>query len=210
MENDDFCKWADRIEAAKKLAYEAHEGQKRKYSDKPYIVHPTEVAFHVEILNDSGISDEAWEVMIAAAWLHDVLEDCPLITPDDIVRECGESVLRLVQELTNPSHGSQAPRAVRKQQDLQHLAGVSREAKIIKMIDRTCNLQDTMYCDSPKFLKLYLEESWNLWHVIKDAHKEWAWKLMSTIITMSVYLHEVYGISPSTVWERKNGAVCVR
>ena len=58
------------ITAAKMMAGKAHEGQFRKYSGLPYIIHPIEVATTVEAY---GGTDE----MIAAALLHDVVEDCP-------------------------------------------------------------------------------------------------------------------------------------
>src|SRR5690606_5988102 len=91
-------------------------------------------------------------LMGAAAWLHDVLEDCPHISPDEIVEASGEAVLKLVRELTNPSKGVKAPRAVRKQMDRDHLKHVSWDAKIIKLFDRICNLRDLEQCPDRDFL----------------------------------------------------------
>ena len=51
------------------LAVRAHEGQKRKYTGFPYITHPARVAGRV------GILPVVTEEMVAAAYLHDVLED---------------------------------------------------------------------------------------------------------------------------------------
>lgn len=56
----------DIIENARTVAERAHRGQFRRDGTTPYLSHPAGVA---GILND-----EAPEV-IAAAWLHDVLED---------------------------------------------------------------------------------------------------------------------------------------
>lgn len=57
-------------ERARIFATQAHAdaGQKRKFTDEPYIVHPAAV---VELLMSANPSEE----MIAAAWLHDVVED---------------------------------------------------------------------------------------------------------------------------------------
>jgi len=72
-------------------AQEAHDGQKRA-SGEPYFIHPCAVA---QILMDLGLD----AATIAAAFLHDVLEDTSA-TEDDIRREFGDEVLRLVAGVT--------------------------------------------------------------------------------------------------------------
>ncbi len=57
------------IASAEEWATELHEGQFRKYTSEPYIVHPRAVA---RLVADHGGSPD----MVAAAWLHDVVEDC--------------------------------------------------------------------------------------------------------------------------------------
>ena len=69
----------------------AHANQKRA-SGEPYFIHPCAVA---EILVDLGLDPAT----IAAALLHDVIEDTP-VTEDDIRREFGEEVLSLVSGVT--------------------------------------------------------------------------------------------------------------
>lgn len=54
------------IERAREFATKAHEGQTRWDKTTPYITHPQAVA--------NAVDDEAKPV----AWLHDVLEDCPV------------------------------------------------------------------------------------------------------------------------------------
>ena len=76
---------------AYEYAKEAHSNQKRA-SGEPYFIHPCAVA---DILMDLG-QDSA---TIAAALLHDVIEDTP-VTADDIKREFGEEVLTLVSSVT--------------------------------------------------------------------------------------------------------------
>ena len=72
-------------------AKEAHEGQKRA-SGEPYFIHPCAVA---QILMELGLD----AATIAAAFLHDVLEDTSA-TEDDLRREFGEEILRLVAGVT--------------------------------------------------------------------------------------------------------------
>lgn len=105
---------------------QAHDGQRRKYNDRPYIQHPARVAGRV------AARPQATEVMAAAAFLHDVVEDTPH-TLDEILAEFGPEVARLVAELTNPSNGSKAPRRERERIDRDHLAVVSVEAKVIRL-----------------------------------------------------------------------------
>ena len=73
------------------FAREAHRNQKRA-SGEPYFIHPCAVA---EILIDLGLDAET----IAAALLHDVIEDTP-VTEEDVRREFGEGVLTLVSGVT--------------------------------------------------------------------------------------------------------------
>ena len=81
----------DAIERAYTLAAFAHEGQNRK-SGEPYIRHPVAVASLVAGL---GLDD----VSVAAALLHDTVEDTPL-TIEEIDDELGDEVAMLVDGLT--------------------------------------------------------------------------------------------------------------
>ena len=70
--------------------------QLRKYSDEPYIVHPTAV---VKTLQDARIIDES---VLAAAYLHDVLEDTAT-TPGEVAQKFDQRVVTLILENTNIS-----------------------------------------------------------------------------------------------------------
>lgn len=72
-------------------AEDMHKNQKRA-SGEPYFTHPCAVA---EILIDLGMDTPS----VAAAFLHDVIEDTPA-TPEDIKREFGDEVLTLVEGVT--------------------------------------------------------------------------------------------------------------
>lgn len=82
--------------AARAAAYAvvAHQGQVRKGTQFPYVVHPIGVA---HILRQYYPDDEALE---AAGYLHDVLEDTD--TPESFLRErFGDDVTDLVVGVTN-------------------------------------------------------------------------------------------------------------
>lgn len=109
-----------------------HKGQVRKYSNKPYITHPIRVAGRV------ATHKNATEVMVAAAYLHDVIEDCNA-SYGDIFNYFEEEVADLVLELTNDKNAV-GNRAKRKADQRAKIQASSYEAKLIKLIDRIDNL----------------------------------------------------------------------
>lgn len=148
------------INKAARFAALAHAGQYRKYSgaETPYITHPLRVAGRVSL--QEGATDE----MIAAAWLHDVLEDTE-VTEAELRSAFGDEVADLVVDLTNTSKSIKGlNRAGRRKVDHERLSHASNEAKVIKLADRLDNLSDLM--DDPlvpkDFAKLYVEESRSL------------------------------------------------
>ena len=82
------------IEDAYGFAAECHDGQLRKSGD-PYIVHPVDAAMTIAGLNLDGAA-------IAAALLHDVVEDCG-VPNQEIVRRFGDDVAHLVEGVTKLS-----------------------------------------------------------------------------------------------------------
>lgn len=149
--------------SAAKLAKEAHKGQVRDYTKRPYVEHPGRVAMQLALANQGP-------VVVAAGWLHDVLEDTP-VPASVIAHRTSIPVLALVEELTNPSKKRpDLPRAERKAMDCEHLAGVSQAAKLIKLFDCLDNLRD-MSGASKEFKAKYAQESSSLiWAMtINDA-----------------------------------------
>lgn len=159
-----------------KIASEAHRGQTRRYTGDPYVLHPMRVAGRVMLL----IS--ATPVEIAAAWLHDVLEDSKLTEKDLEDRGMPNSVIKLVMALTNPSKSmpEETPRATRKAVDFEHLAKQSPWVKKIKMIDRIDNLTEMSWHDKD-FMAIYCQESRGLAEAIGDADEDLKKELISLI-----------------------------
>jgi len=92
-----WCRLEDRARAFATAAHAAVK-QLRKYTGEPYIVHPAAVA---EIVKSVRHTPE----MIAAAWLHDVVEDTG-VTLEAIESEFGADVTSLVFWLTDQSKPS--------------------------------------------------------------------------------------------------------
>ena len=152
----------DLVAAARRFATEAHEriDQRRKYSNQPYQEHLKAVAEHV-----AGVTDDA--EMIAAAWLHDTVEDTPA-TFGDLERAFGRAVRDLVAELTDVSKPSDGNRSVRKAIDRHHLAQASARAKTIKLADLIDNTTDICRHD-PGFARIYLVEAAALLEVLGEG-----------------------------------------
>lgn len=158
------------INKAARFAALAHAGQYRKYSgkDTPYITHPMRVAGRVSL--QEGATDK----MIAAAWLHDVIEDTP-VTEGELRSGFGDEVADLVVDLTNTSKSIEGlNRAGRRKVDHERLSRASTEAKVIKLADRLDNLSDMT--DDPLvpegFRKLYIEESLSLIESLRGTGSE--------------------------------------
>ncbi|MFS7901646.1 putative GTP diphosphokinase, Guanosine-3',5'-bis(diphosphate) 3'-diphosphatase [Helianthus anomalus] len=83
------------VHDALKLAFEAHDGQKRR-SGEPFIIHPVEVA---RILGELELD---WE-SIAAGLLHDTVEDTNVVTFERIENEFGGTVRHIVEGETKVS-----------------------------------------------------------------------------------------------------------
>ncbi|MFP5214003.1 MAG: HD domain-containing protein, partial [Acidobacteriota bacterium] len=138
---------------ALQFAYDLHAGQRRK-SGAPYISHPCAVA---EILaRELRFKDP---VLLAAALLHDVVEDVPYITTEDIENRFGLTVAEIVDGLTKLER-YHMDRAILK--DLTHskiFLSASRRLGVllIKLVDRLHNLRTLHYLPLAKRQRIALE-----------------------------------------------------
>jgi len=149
----------DLISRARKFATSAHQHiqHRRKYTEQPYEVHLKAVARLVaEVTNDARL--------VAAAWLHDTVEDT-LATHTDIEAEFGEEIAILVYQLTDISRPGDGNRATRKAIDREHLARASAGAQTVKLADLIDNTADICRHDE-KFGRIFLVEARQLLEVL--------------------------------------------
>lgn len=153
------------VQKAQIFAIAAHAAvqQKRKYTNEPYIVHPAEVASIVASVEGST------EDMVAAAWLHDVVEDTG-VTITDINLNFGADIAALVGWLTDVSKPTDGNRAKRKAIDREHTAQAPAEAQTIKLADLISNSKSIMAHD-PEFAKTYLAEKRMLLEVMTKGDR---------------------------------------
>lgn len=120
------------FEEAVQFATKAHEGQIRKGTKKPYIVHPLEVADIVATMT----SDEE---ILSAAVLHDTIEDCAGVTEEILRAHFGERVASLV---AGESEDKSKSWEERKGTTIRRLKEESRELQMIALADKLSNMRD--------------------------------------------------------------------
>lgn len=149
-------------EKARLFATERHEGQVRKYTGEPYINHPAAV---VEIVR----SVPHTEAMLAAAWLHDTVEDT-CTTLQEVTDLFGIEVGAFVGMLTDVSKPIDGNRAFRKGMDCDHTAKAMPPAKTIKLADLIHNTASIVTHDI-QFAKVYLKEKELLLQVLQEGDR---------------------------------------
>ena len=130
------------------FAVEAHEGQKRKKSDIPYIYHPLNMACHALSM---GIKEDE---IIAAILLHDVVEDCEKTLDDLPVNDESKELIRLMTK--DKTKGSHNPETLEKYYG--ELAK-NPKAALIKCIDRCNNITTMSWGLGRDGIYRYIEET---------------------------------------------------
>ncbi|XP_074587583.1 putative GTP diphosphokinase RSH1, chloroplastic [Curcuma longa] len=147
------------VNDALKLAFEAHDGQKRR-SGEPFIIHPVEVA---RILGEHELD---WE-SIAAGLLHDTVEDTKVVTFDRIEKEFGRTVRHIVEGETKVSKlgklkckGADSSVQDVKADDLRQMfLAMTEEVRVIivKLADRLHNMRTLSHMPPHKQSSIALE-----------------------------------------------------
>ena len=120
------------VERAIEFATKAHEGQVRKGTTRPYIVHPLEVGKIVATMTDD-------EEIISAAILHDTVEDCEGVTVEGLAKEFSDRVASLVAQESEDKSKSWYER---KSATIERLRTASYEVKLIGLADKLSNMRD--------------------------------------------------------------------
>ncbi len=115
------------------FAARAHLNHVRKDRRTPYVSHPVRVALTVALV--FGFPEET---LVAAALLHDVLEDAPR-DYDDLAERFGRDVADLVACV---SKDARLPEPQREQEYDERLRAGPWQARLIKLADVYDNLQD--------------------------------------------------------------------
>ncbi|XP_058114236.1 putative GTP diphosphokinase RSH1, chloroplastic isoform X2 [Magnolia sinica] len=141
------------------LAFEAHDGQKRR-SGEPFIIHPVEVA---RILGELELD---WE-SIAAGLLHDTVEDTDVVTFERIEKEFGATVRHIVEVETKVSKlgklqckdSNESVQDVKADDLRQMFLAITEEVRVIivNLADRLHNMRTLSHMPPHKQSSIALE-----------------------------------------------------
>ena len=122
------------IVRALEFAAHKHRDQRRKDAlASPYINHP--IALANVLVHEGKVDDPA---VLSAALLHDTVEDTET-TPAELREVFGEKIAGIVLEVTDDKN---LLKAERKRLQIEHAAHLTREAKLVKLADKICNVRD--------------------------------------------------------------------
>ncbi len=146
-------KLTQKIQKALNLATDKHNGQMRKSSNLPYIVHP----FSVAIILSEYVEDEN---VIVAGLLHDLLEDVEGYYYEDLKKDFGEKVANIVRGVSedkdfNNGETDKETWQERKDQYLKNLRNDSQESFLVCAADKIHNLKS--------MLMIYEEQGDAMW-----------------------------------------------
>lgn len=136
---------------AYRYAENAHAGQKRA-SGEAYFIHPCAVA---EILIELGLDSAT----VAAAFLHDVIEDTPA-TEEDIRREFGDEILLLVSGVTKLDKIVFKSREEEEAENFRKIfVAMAKDIRviIIKLADRLHNMRSLNFLSKERQIKMAQE-----------------------------------------------------
>lgn len=136
----------------KAIAFAHHShgaiSQLRKFTGEDYIVHPEAVA---NILLEHGIDDD---ISLSIAWLHDVVEDCP-VNIQEIYNRFGYDIAFGVDALTKQDISGN--RARRNLHELSRISTQKSNIKSIKCADCLHNLESIIEHDV-NFARIWVSE----------------------------------------------------
>lgn len=158
------------VDKAAEFAIRAHQNQRRKISNLPYILHPMEVASIASTMTND-------EEVIAAALLHDTVEDTT-VTLDEIEEAFGPYITKLVQSETEDKMKNRSASDTwqkRKEDSLIELRdSEDRNIKILWLSDKLSNMRS--------FYRGFLREGdaiWEHFHEKNPMKQQWYYRCVA-------------------------------
>lgn len=163
------------VDKARIFAIKTHG--KQLYGLYPYALH---LAWVEEVLKRHGCSEDD---LLAAAWLHDIMEDCG-VSFEYIAKRFGSQIAKLVSLVSDMEGRS---RAERKRNTYTKLVACKEpRALALKLADRIANIEACREEGSNSLLRMYQKEHPDFAEMFRQAHKDdlacALWNTYSTLI----------------------------
>lgn len=163
---------SSKIEEAIVFAARAHEGQRRKAGDTPYIAHPIIVGW---ILSAQTCEED----VVIAGILHDTVEDAG-VSSADIARRFGGRVAMIVERVTEQD--KMQPWEVRKQRLLESIRTGPLEAKYVYCADKLHNIHSMS--------AMYRIHGDALWEMFSRGFEQQKWYAHSAVASLYANLDD--------------------
>jgi guanosine-3',5'-bis(diphosphate) 3'-pyrophosphohydrolase len=159
------------IQRASEFARRAHDGQ--QYGTGSF--HQNHLARVVATLQAFGETDE---VKIAAAWLHDAVEDTD-VTVADVRAEFGDDVADLVWRLTDEKGGNRRERHAKTHQKIREKSDAVR----VKLADRIANVESSIEQRTHLFGMYKAEHPAFREHLYREGEFPEMWQRLDGLLT---------------------------
>jgi len=136
---------------------------RRRYTDEPYIVHAADVVGILRAIPSAS------EVMLAAAWLHGLLDKTD-VTEEKLERVAGREVARICSALSARNVGLEGNRAMRLIMVNIKLLGGTRSVQTLKAAEIIANTRDIVERDRD-FARGWLKEKAVQIKLLEDCHE---------------------------------------
>lgn len=186
--------YGPKVGEALKLAADAFAMRERKGSGVPYLTHLLAVA--TIVMENGGDEDQ-----IAAAILHDYLEDIPGASSDELESRFGARVARIVRALSDATDArNKAPWKPRKLAYLAHLSEAPAEVKLVSAADKLHNARSIVIdhgrMGDEVFSKFTASRDETLWYyreVVRALHQGFEHRLVEEVRLTVRELHDLTG-----------------
>lgn len=161
------------VHSAMDFAALAHQAQRRKKADTPFISHCAMVG---AMLQAAGLP----ETVVAAGLLHDIIEDTD-VTLGELEEQFGSEIAELVNGVSEKSKSQ--PWAERKTGYLEKLRAAPDGSLAIVAADKIHNINSML---------MHKEAGGDLWSISKGSQEQQLWYFR----TVKEILHDRFGDSP--------------
>lgn len=148
------------IKKALCFAAEKHNGQYRKGTFIPYIIHPVQVALGVSTYTND-------EEIITVAFLHDLLEESAEVSIALLQKEFGDRVASMVNEVSYVLLEKSKTWKEKKELYLKKIKKASKDALIVVAVDKICNMQT--------YFNILREKDKKITHDLRGTKDEYLW-----------------------------------